>query len=109
MCEACGKAYGGIDATNHTNLKHIPAKAATRDAEGNTEYWYCDGCDRYYGDAAATGLIAKADTVTEKLPDESKSPQTAGQNSLVLWIALLFVSGGVLAGAVTVKKQQKNS
>ena len=109
VCETCGKAYGGINANNHTNLRHIPAKAATRDAEGNTEYWYCDGCDRYYGDAAATGLITKADTVTEKLPDESKSPQTAGQNSLVLWIALLFISGGVLAGAVTAKKQQKSS
>lgn len=105
----CGKAYGGINAKNHTNLRHIPAKAATRDAEGNTEYWYCDGCDRYYGDAAATGLIAKADTITEKLPDESKSPQTAGQNSLVLWIALLFISGGVLAGTAAAKKQQKSS
>ena len=109
VCEACGKAYGGINANNHTNLRHIPAKAATRDAEGNAEYWYCDGCDRYYSDAAATGLIAKADTVTEKLPDESKSPQTAGQNSLVLWIVLLFISGGVLAGAAAAKKQQKSS
>ena len=105
LCEICGKSYGGLAPDNHTNLIHVPAKAATRDAEGNTEYWYCDGCDRYYSDAAATRVIAKADTVTEKLPDESKSPQTAGQNSLVLWTALLFISGGVLAGAAAVKKK----
>ena len=105
LCEICGKSYGGLAPDNHTNLIHVPAKAATKSAEGNTEYWYCDGCDRYYGDAAATRGITKADTVTEKLPDESKSPQTAGQNSLVLWIALLFISGGVLAGAAVAKKK----
>ena len=40
VCEYCGKAYGKPDPKNHTDLKHIPAKAATEDVEGNIEYWY---------------------------------------------------------------------
>ena len=43
VCEYCGKAYGKTDLNNHTDLKHIDAKAATEDAEGNIEYWYCGG------------------------------------------------------------------
>lgn len=62
-------------------------------------YWYCGGCGKYYGDAAASTEITEADTVTAKLPDDSKSPQTGDSGSLMLWIALLFVSGGVLTGA----------
>ena len=53
-CAVCGKAYGKLDAKNHANLKHVPAKAATRTAEGNIEYWYCSGCKKYYKDAIAT-------------------------------------------------------
>ena len=37
-CEVCGKAYGEFDANNHSDLKHIDAKVATKDAEGNIEY-----------------------------------------------------------------------
>ena len=50
VCEYCGKAYGKTDSNNHTDLKHIDAKAATKTAEGNIEYWYCGGCDKYYSD-----------------------------------------------------------
>ena len=39
VCGACGKAYGELNANNHANLKHIDAKAATKDTEGNVEYW----------------------------------------------------------------------
>ena len=77
VCEVCGKAYGEPDPKNHTDLKHFPAKAATEDSEGNIEYWYCSGCGKYYSDKDGTKEIAKADTVTAKLP---KSPQT-GDNS----------------------------
>lgn len=94
VCEVCGKAYGELDANNHSNLKHIDAKAATKDVEGNIEYWYCDGCGKYYGDAYATKEITKTDTVTAKLPDDSKSPKTGDNSSLTLWIALFFISGG---------------
>ena len=91
VCEVCGKAYGEPDPKNHTDLKYIPAKAATEDSEGNIEYWYCEGCNKYYSDKDGTKEIKKANTVTAKLP---KSPQTGDNSNLMLWSALLFVSGG---------------
>ena len=106
VCEVCGKAYGELDSKNHTALKHIPAKAATEDAEGNIEYWYCEGCGKYYSDKDGTKEIKKANTVTAKLP---KSPPTGDNSSLVLWIALLLASGGAVIGTAVVSKKKKHS
>ena len=106
VCEVCGKAYGEPDPNNHTDLKHFPAKAATEDAEGNIEYWYCSGCGKYYSDKDGTKEITKADTVTAKLP---KSPQTGDISNLMLWIALLFVSGGVLTGVTVFDNRKRHS
>ena len=106
VCEVCGKAYGEPDPKNHIDLKHLPAKAATEDAEGNIEYWYCSGCNKYYSDKDGTKEIAKADTVTDKLP---KSPPTGDNSNLMLWIALLFISGGVLTGVTVFDKRKRHS
>ncbi len=65
-CAVCGKTYGELDAKNHADLKHVPAKAATRIAEGNIEYWHCGGCGKYYKDAAAQDEITQEDTVIAK-------------------------------------------
>ena len=104
VCEVCGKAYGELDPKNHTALKHIPAKAATENAQGNIEYWYCEGCNKYYSDKDGTKEIAKADTVTAKLP---KSPPTGDTSNLALWLALLFVSGGAAIGTTVVSRKKK--
>ena len=106
VCEVCGKSYGKLDPKNHTDLKHFPAKAATEDSEGNIEYWYCSGCNKYYSDKDGTKEIAKADTVTAKLP---KSPPTGDNSNLMLWIALLFISGGVLTGVTVFDKRKRHS
>ena len=106
VCEVCGKAYGEVDPKNHTDLKYIPAKAATEDSEGNIEHWYCGGCDKYYSDKDGTKEITKADTVTAKLP---KSPPTGDNSNLMLWIALLFISGGVLTGVTVFDKRKRHS
>ena len=106
VCEICGKAYGELDPKNHTDLKHIPAKAATEDAEGNIEHWYCSGCNNYYSDKDGTKEIKKTDTVTAKLP---KSPPTGDTSNLMLWIALLFISGGVLTGVTVFDKRKRHS
>ena len=106
VCEVCGKAYGEVDPKNHTDLKYIPAKAATEDSEGNIEYWHCGGCDKYYSDKDGTKEITKADTVTAKLP---KSPPTGDTSNLMLWIALLFISGGVLTGVTVFYKRKRHS
>ena len=113
VCTVCGGEYGELDPKNHTDLKHFPAKAATKTAEGNIEYWYCSGCKKYYKNATATQEIKKADTVTAKLPGSTvkpgadKSPQTGDNSNLLLWIALLFVSGGAAIGTTVVSKKKK--
>ena len=79
VCEICKAGYGSPDQNNHTDLKHIDAKAATVAEEGNIAYWYCDGCKKYFSDAAATKEITKAATVTAKLPPKI----TAGDGAAV--------------------------
>lgn len=108
VCEYCGKAYGKPDSNNHTDLKHIDAKAATEDAEGNIEYWYCGGCDKYYSDKDGINEIKKADTVTAKLPGNPKSPRTGNASDLALWISLLLVSGGVTGVTAGLRKKKKH-
>ena len=79
VCEICKASYGSLDPNNHTDLKHIDAKAATAAEEGNIAYWYCDGCKKYFSDAAAIKEITKAATVTAKLPPKI----TAGDGAAV--------------------------
>ena len=106
VCEVCGKSYGELNPNNHTDLKHFPAKSSTEDSEGNIEYWYCSGCGKYYSDKDGTKEIAKADTVTAKLP---KYPQTGDNSNLMLWIALLLASGGAVIGTTVVSKKKKHN
>lgn len=134
-CAVCGQQYGGPDTGKHADLQHFPAVAATMDAEGNKEYWYCGGCNKYFSDAAATKEITKADTVTAKLPQPTTAPQAAEQprrtaqptvqptaaptvqpvstipatgdtSSPILWAALLLCSGVGLA--VTAYKKNRH-
>ena len=106
VCEVCGKAYGEPDPKNHTELEHIPAKAATKTAGGNIEYWYCEDCDKYFADAAATKEIKQADTVTAKLSGAAKSPQT-GDNSGV--VTVLLLSGGAFICLVSRRKKRTHT
>lgn len=120
-CEFCGESYGELNANNHSDLKHFPAVAATKTAEGNIEYWYCSGCKKYYKDAKATQEITKAQTVTAKLPSDNNgsnnkpgnnattSPQTGDNSNFALWIALLFISGGAVTVTTVYGRKKKHS
>ena len=120
-CDICLAAYGDVDTTKHSDLRHVTKVDATATADGNIEYWYCEGCGKYFSDKNGTKEIKKADIVTEKLKDDSKSPQTgdnskpkddsnspqAGDNSnLALWIALLFISGSAAIGTTVVSRKK---
>ena len=135
VCEFCKESYGSPDLNNHANLKHIAAKAATAAAEGNIEYWYCEDCNKYFSDAAATKEITKAATVTAKLPKTtspqpiveprptaqpqqtaqpqptvqpvSPIPSTGDTANPALWFALLFVSGGAALGTTIIRKKKQ--
>ena len=106
VCEICGKAFGDLDGNHHANLKHIDAKAATKTAEGNIEYWYCEDCDKYFADAAATKEIKQADTVTAKLSGAAKSPQTGGDSGVV---TVLLLSGGAFICLVSRRKKRTHT
>lgn len=106
VCEVCGKAYGEPDPKNHTDLQHIPAKAATKTAGGNIEYWYCEDCGKYFADAAATKEIKQADTVTAKLSGNLKSPQTGGDSGVV---TVLLLSGGAFICLVFRRKKRTHT
>ena len=106
VCEVCGESYGELNANNHSNLKHIDAKSATKTAEGNIEYWYCEGCGKYYKDAEATKEITKADTVTAKLPEEEPIPPATGDaSSFALLTALLIIGAGAVTAVVSKKRK----
>lgn len=106
VCEVCGKAYGEPDPKNHTDLQHIPAKAATKTTTGNIEYWYCEDCGKYFADAAATKEIKQADTVTAKLSGAAKSPQTGGNSGVV---TVLLLSGGAFICLVSRRKKRTHT
>lgn len=128
-CYKCGKVVSektSIAPDNHAGLKHIDAVAATKTAEGNIEYWYCEGCGKYYKDAKATQEITKAQTVTTKLPSDNNEntggndsnnnkpgngantlPQTGDNSTLVLWITMLLASGGAVTATTVCSRKKK--
>ena len=71
----------------------------------------CDYCKKTIStyENAATEEIKNADTVTAKLPDDSKSPQTGDNSNIILWIALLIISGGVLTCVTVFDKRKRHS
>lgn len=104
VCEVCGEGYGDLDASNHTALRCVFAKAATADAEGNIEYWICDDCGKYFTDGTAAAEISKADTVLAKLEGPGgnagagTSPKTGDGSNVVLWLFAMIASGSVACG-----------
>ena len=99
VCSLCGVSYGAKNPNNHVNLTHVDAKAATAEVAGNIEYWHCEKCGKYFGDAKAAHEITLEQTVIEKLPGKEAIkdlPKTGDDSRVALWLLLLAVSGGVL-------------
>ena len=76
-CSACGKVFKDaegktettveaekIAATGHTMTK-TDAKDATCTENGNTAYWHCSVCNKYFSDENGTTEIALDDTVVK--------------------------------------------
>lgn len=105
VCSLCGESYGEKDPENHDKLEKVPAKAATKDAEGNIEYWVCSGCGKYYADVEGAKEITKADTVLAKLPSTPKTGDSAGT---ALWLTLALLSGTAAAGVTVLRRKKTN-
>ena len=187
ICDTCG--YDKTVPHTH-NLTLVPAKAPACTEKGNTAYYTCDGCDKWFEDAtgaseitdktsvilAATGhsasdwkydadnhwhecscgdkadkavhdfkwVVDKEATATKKgskheeckvcgykkaaveipatgsttKPTDptqtnpstgAESPKTGDNNNLMLWIALLFISGGAVIGSTVYSKKKKEN
>ena len=119
-CASCGESsegtddeatfeHGEPDAAAHGSLTHVDAKAATAKAEGNTEYWHCGGCDRYFSDAAGTKEISKADTVIAKKAEPKKEDKKAlpkTGDDATTQLGLLLAGGFTALGAAIIVKRR---
>ena len=108
VCRECGY----VCLHNDTDKDHICnyCKKTISEHEDKDKNHICDYCKKTISahEDATPEEIKKPDTVTAK-PDDSKSPQTGGNSNLVLWIALLIISGGVMKGVTAFGKSKKHS
>lgn len=58
VCDVCG--YTTVEAHPHT-LRHVAAVAATCTENDNSEYWYCEICDKYYTDSVGSNETTLAE------------------------------------------------
>ena len=108
MCRECGY----VCLHNDADKDHICdyCEKTISEHEDKDKNHICDYCKKTISahEDATPEEIKKPDTVTAK-PDDSKSPQTGGNSNLVLWIALLIISGGVMKGVTAFGKSKKHS
>ena len=108
VCRECGY----VCLHNDADKDHICdyCKKIISEHEDKDKDHICDYCKKTISahEDATPEEIKKPDTVTAK-PDDSKSPQTGDNSNLVLWIALLIISGGVMKGVTAFGKSKKHS
>ena len=107
------------DATNHWHecscgdkadkaahdFKWVVDKEATATQKGS-KHEECRVC----GYKKAAVEIPATGTPTEPgKPTDSDSPQTGDNSNMILWIALLFVSGGIVIGIIVYSKKKKEN
>ena len=108
VCRECGY----VCLHNDADKDHICdyCKKTISEHEDKDKNHICDYCKKTISahEDATPEEIKKPDTVTAK-PDDSKSPQTGDNSNLILWIALLIISGGVMKGVTAFGKSKKHS
>lgn len=60
---AAAGTLAGCGEPHEHDLQRVAAHAATCTENGNSQYWYCEGCGKYFSDAEATAEISEEDTV----------------------------------------------
>ena len=109
VCRECGYVCLHNDADKN-HICDYCEKTISEHVDKDKDH-VCDYCKKTISEHvdAPTKEIKKAETVTAKLPDDSKSPQTGDNSNLILWIALLIISGGVMKGVTALGKSKKHS
>ena len=110
ICDYCEKIISEHEDTDKNHICDYCKKTISEHVDKDKNH-ICDYCEKTISahEDAPTKEIKKTDTVTAKLPDDLKSPQTGDNSNLILWIALLFISGGVLKGVTAFDKLKKYS
>ena len=110
VCTYCGRSYGALDPDHHSALRHVTGRAATRDRDGRIEHWRCSGCDRYFGDAAATLPITRGETVLPRLGSAASAAPAAsaatGDSGVALWLVLLTGSAAATVAVCCGRKRR---
>lgn len=87
------------------DFKWVVDKEATATQKGS-KHEECKVC----GYKKAAVEIPATGTPTEPgKPTGPDSPQTGDNSNMILWIALLFISGGVVTGTTVISKKKKHS
>ena len=110
ICDYCKKTISEHVDKDKNHICDYCEKTISEHVDKDKDH-ICDYCKKTISahEDAPTKEIKKADTVTAKLPDDSKSPQTGDNSNLILWIALLIISGGVMKGVTAFGKSKKHS
>ena len=110
ICDYCKKTISEHEDKDKNHICDYCKKTISEHVDKDKNH-ICDYCEKTISahEDAPTEEIKKADTVTAKLPDNSKSPQTGDNSNLILWIALLIISGGVMKGVTAFGKSKKHS
>ena len=110
ICDYCKKTISAHVDKDKNHICDYCEKTISEHVDKDKDH-ICDYCKKTISahEDAPTKEIKKADTVTAKLPDDSKSPQTGDNSNLILWIALLIISGGVMKGVTAFGKSKKHS
>ena len=110
ICDYCEKTISEHVDKDKDHICDYCEKTISEHVDKDKDH-ICDYCKKTISahEDAPTKEIKKADTVTAKLPDDSKSPQTGDNSNLILWIALLIISGGVMKGVTAFGKSKKHS
>lgn len=61
VCADCGEEYG--DYKHVEPLIHVERVEATKESDGNIEYWYCSGCNQRFLNEDGTGEISESQTI----------------------------------------------
>ena len=87
-CEICGKYYSDAEGKNEIEkdswiikagghqLVAVPAVEPTTTSAGNTAYWYCPDCGKYYSDAEGKNEIEKDSWILDPLPEDEPGSES---------------------------------
>ena len=73
-CDYCDAEYGELDSSNHS-LTLVPAKEATSTETGNTAYYVCDDCQRWFEDANGETEITDKESVIIPIVEEPEQSE----------------------------------